>query len=302
MTTSAFELLEKIWILDESKLNQTLVEALAQGKAVIHDGVAYWAEGSGKTGVIQHLPFKEATVKSVEEAIKAAQMTTVIATAASTCIILGALIIQTKYLAAKLDKIQATVDEIAKDVHSQNIIYYMDKITDYMGGIEVARTLLADRSLAEEIREVAYPLLANVAAKRNHSLSFIDNILSLARNTKELTNRHYELIVNFAHMMMEIMPIGMHTEYLLASRVGKPRMAEQILLDGAKRYDSAMLVYKGFLNEQHKALVRGTIGDKAEIYHRIEHKAESLINSLENQLLLTLPNGRIALPKATEKI
>lgn len=104
MSTSAFELLERIWILDESKLNKTLVDALAEGKAVIHDGVAYWAEGSGKTGVIQHLPFKEATVKSVEEAIKTAQMTTVIATAASTCIILGALIIQTKYLAAKLDK------------------------------------------------------------------------------------------------------------------------------------------------------------------------------------------------------
>ena len=41
-------------------------------------------------------------------------MTTVMATAASTCIILGALIVQTKYLAAKLDKIQDTVDEISR--------------------------------------------------------------------------------------------------------------------------------------------------------------------------------------------
>ena len=289
------DLLEKIWVIDEAALSDKLREALASGKAVIHDGVAYWAEGSGKTGIIQHLPFKETAIKSAEEAIMAAQMTTVIATAASTCIILGALIIQTKYLAAKLDRIQSTVDEIARDLHAQNIVYYMDKITDYIGGIEVARTLLKDRSLVGEIREIAYPLLASAAAKRNHALSFIDNILNLARNTNELTNKHYELVINFAHMMMELMPLGIHTEYLLASRVGKPRLAEQILLDGTQRYDAAMNQYKGFLNEQHRALIRGSIGDKADIFHRIEHKAEQLIGSQESRLLLSLPLGRMAL-------
>lgn len=286
--------LMKVWVIDESKLSKALLEALSQGKAVIHDGVAYWAEGSGKTGIIQHIPFKEIMLKSAEEAIKAAQMTTVIAAAASTCIILGALIVQTKYLAAKLDKIQVTVDEIAKEVHSQNIVYYMDKITDYIGGIEVARTLLKDRSLAHEIREVAFPLLAASAAKRNHALSFIDNVLNLVRNSDDLTNKHYELIINFAHMMLEIMPLGMHTEYLLASRVGKPQLAEQILLDGAERYKNAMDVYKGFLNEQHRSLIRGSIGNKAEIFHRIETKAENLIKSDENRLLLSLPLGRVA--------
>ncbi|UQG60886.1 hypothetical protein MIH18_02730 [Marinobacter sp. M3C] len=298
MNNAAFELLEKIWVLDEFKLNKTLIDALTEGKAVIHDGVAYWAKGSGDTGVIQHLPFKEVTYKSAEEAIKAAQMTTVIAAAASTCIILGALIIQTKYLAAKLDKIQETVDEISKDVHSQNIIYYMDKISDYIGSIECARTLLRDRTLAGEIREIAYPLLAQVAAKRNHVLSFIDNILNLAGNQRDITERHYELIVNFAHMMMEIMPMGIHTEYLLTARVGKPRLAEQILLDGAHRYESAMLVYKSFMNKQHNALVRGTIGDRARVYQGIERKVEALLNSTENKLLLTLPAGRMALEAA----
>jgi hypothetical protein len=286
--------LMKVWVIDESKLSKTLSDALSQGNAVIHDGVAYWAEGSGKTGIIQHIPFKEAMLESVEEAIKAAQMTTVMAAAASTCIILGALIVQTKYLAAKLDKIQVTVDEIAKELHSQNIVYYMDKITDYIGGVEVARTLLRDRSLAHEIREIAFPLLAASAAKRNHALSFIHNVLNLVRNSDDLTNKHYELIINFAHMMLEIMPIGMHTEYLLASRIGKPLLAEQILLDGAERYQNAMNIYKGFLNEQHRSLIRGSIGNKAGVFHRIEKKAENLIKSDENRLLLSLPFGRVA--------
>ncbi|OPA85113.1 hypothetical protein BFW88_23715 [Pseudomonas fluorescens] len=295
---AAADLLQKIWVLDEAALSKKLLDALAQGKAVIHDGVAYWKAGSGETGIIQHLPFKETMIKSAEEAIKAAQMTTVMAAAASTCVILGALIIQTKYLAAKLDKIQHTVDEIAKDLHAQNIVYYMDKVTDYIGGIEVARTLLKDRSLAHEIREVAYPLLATAAAKRNHALSFIDNILNLAHNSNELTNKHYELVVNFAHMMLEIMPLGMHTEYLLAARVGKPQLAQQILEDGAERYQGAMNLYKNFLNDQHRSLIRGSIGEKAEIFHRIEHKAKQLIHSEENRLLLSLPNGRMAVLKA----
>lgn len=295
MSTSTIQLLEKIWVLDTENLSTKLVDALNEGKAVIHDGVAYWAKGSGNTGVIQHLPFKEAAFRSAEEAIKAAQMATAVATAASTCVILGALIVQTKYLASKLDRIQATVDEISRDVHSQNIVYYMDKTTDYIGGVEVARTLLIDRSIADEIREIAYPLLARVAAKRNHALSFIDNVLNLARNTNELTKRHYELILNFAHMMMEIMPAGIHTEYLLAARIGKPRLAEQILLDGEKRYNSALQLYKDFMNEQHRELVRGTIGDNSEVFHSLEFQAASLFRSEENRLLLSLPSGRAAL-------
>ncbi|PWV59788.1 hypothetical protein [Plasticicumulans acidivorans] len=285
---------EKIWVIDESLLSKTLRDALFQGKAVIHDGVSYWAKGSGKTGIIQHLPFKEATFESADDAIRFAQMTTTMATAASTCIILGALIIQTKYLAAKLDKIQIAVDEIAKELHSQNIIYYMDKMTDYIGGIEVARTLLRDRTIAHEIMEVSFPLLATVTAKRNHALSFVDNVLNLVRNHDDLTNKHYELIVNFAHMMLEIMPLGIHTEYLLTSRVGKPQLAEQILIDGAERYENAMKIYKNFLNEQHRSLIRGSIGSKAKIFHQIERKAEILIQSKENQLLLSLPSGRVA--------
>ncbi|WP_439252935.1 hypothetical protein [Pseudomonas monteilii] len=295
---AAAELLQKIWVLDEAAFSKKLIDALAAGKAVIHDGVAYYAEGSGMTGIIQHLPFKETVFTSAEEALKAAQMTTIMATAASTCVILGALIIQTKYLAAKLDKIQHTVDEIAKELHGQNIIYYMDKVTDYIGNIEVARTLLKDRNLVSEIKDIAHPLLASAAAKRNHALSFVDNILALAQNSNELTNKHYELVVNFAHMMLEIMPLGIHTEYLLAARIGKPMLAQLVLEDGADRYQGAMQQYKGFLNAQHRERVRGNIGDKGATLQRIEDKARQLIQSQENKLLLTLPNGRMAVLEA----
>ncbi|MCK9619130.1 MAG: hypothetical protein M0R47_01195 [Methylobacter sp.] len=284
----------KIWVVDEAKLYPKLIKAISEGKAVIHDGVAYWAEGSGQTGVIQHLPFKETVVQNVEEALKMAQATTVIATAVSTGIILAAIVVQTRYLAAKLDKIQETVDVIAKDIHAQNIIFYMDKIAEYVGNVEVARSLLKDRSLAEEIHELAYPLLTTLASKRNQVMSFVDNILSLAKTSPDVSPRHYELIVNFAQMMLDIMPVGIHIEYLLTSRIGKPRLAEHLLLDGAEQFNGALGVYKNFMNELHRDLVKGQIGNRKSVYQAIESRAMQLIKSEENKILLSLPTGRVA--------
>jgi len=285
---------DKIWVVDETKLYPKLIQAMSEGKAVIHDGVAYWAEGSGSTGVIQHLPFKETAMQSVEEALKMAQATTVMAAAVSTGIILAAIVVQTRYLAGKLDKIQETVDVIAKDVHAQNIVFYMDKITEYVGHVEAARTLLKDRSLADEVRELAIPLLMTLAGKRNQVLSFVDNILGLAKSSKDVTPRHFELIANFAQMMLDLMPFGIHVEYLLTSRIGKLRLAEQVLLDGAERFNAALGVYRGFMNDLHRDFVRGQIGERASVYQSIEARAMQLIKSEESKILLSLPTGRIA--------
>lgn len=285
---------EKIWIVDEAKLYPTLTQAISDGKAVIHDGVAYWAEGSGKTGVIQHLPFKETAFQNVEEALKIAQTTATIATAVSTGIILAAIVVQTKYLAIKLNKIQETVDVISQDVHAQSIVFYMDKITEYVGHIEAARTLLKDRSLADEIRELAIPLLTTLAGKRNQVLSFLDNILGLAKSSKDVTPKHFELITNFAQMMLELMPFGIHVEYLLSSRIGKLRLAEQILIDGSERFHVALEVFRSFMNELHRELVRGRIGERVGTYQSIEGRATQLFHSEQNKFLLSLPTGRVA--------
>lgn len=284
----------KIWVVDEAKLYETLVQAMSDGKAVIHDGVAYWAEGSGSTGIIQHLPFKETAVRSVEEALKLAQATTVIAAGISTAIILAAIVVQTKYLAAKLDKIQGAVDAIAQDVHAQNIVFYMDKVTEYMGQVEVARTLLKDRSLAEEIREMAIPLLMSLAGNRNRVLSFLENILGLAKASKQVTPKHFELIANFSHMMLELMPMGIHVEYLLSSRIGKLRYAEEILIDGSERYTATLDAFRSFMNDLHRDVVRGGAGERLKAYKAIEARAKQLLDSEHNQLLLSLPTGRIA--------
>ncbi|MED5595386.1 hypothetical protein [Janthinobacterium sp. P210006] len=285
---------ETIWIVDQAKLKPVLIQALAEGKATIHDGVAYWAEGSGGSGIIQHLPFKESAAMSVEEALKMAQATTVAAAAVSTGIILAAIVVQTKYLAKKLDKIQATVDVIAQDVHSQHIVFYMDKISEYVGQVEAARTLLQDRSLAEEVRELAIPLLTRMAGKRNEVLSFIDNILALANTSKDVTPKHFALITNFAQLMLDIMPAGIHIEYLLCARIGKLRLAEHLLLDGAGRYNDGLQIFRSFMNDLHREVIRGGAGERSDVYRSVEANAMQLFKSEHGKMLLSLPAGRAA--------
>lgn len=291
------EVVDKVLVPDVTRFNEKLKVAMQQGMVVFRDGVAYWAEGSGQQGrILQHLPLKEISLNSLEEAIKAAQMTTVLTSAVSTSILLGALVVQTQYLSAKLDAIQRTVDHLAQELHSQNVLYYMDKVTEYLGGVEVARNLLRDRSLAMEIREVAYPLMSQLAAKRNHVLLFTDNIQALASDSKTLTPEHYRLVLQFMQLMLDVIPGAIHTEHLLACRVDKPRLGEQLLLDGAERYERALVGYKRMLNLEFTRLTRGELSDdrKAAVLRDIEQQAAELFQSAQHRQLLELPGGRVA--------
>lgn len=183
MNTQAL-ILNKIWVVDFNNVKPEVINGLNNGTANLYDGVVYWAKKSGNNGIIQHLPFKEFAidktndVMSLTKSIQALQATTTAAISLSTCVILGALVIQTQYLATKIDKLQEAIDTVSVDVHSQNIIYYMDKISSC--AIESARVLLLDRSIKEEIKDIAVSLLANIGCKRNELFSFLDNILSIA--------------------------------------------------------------------------------------------------------------------------
>jgi hypothetical protein len=289
--------LGRIYVIDENRLTTDFIKAYTENKLTIHDGVAYWAEGSGKRGIMQHLPFKELPVQNMSEALQAAQSATILVGAASTMIILAAIAVQTKYLANKMDKIQKTVDLISQDVHTQNILFYMDKITDYSGTVEVARTLLKDKNLKNEIYDFAIPVLVSLAGKRNQMLSFTDNILLMSRR-ENISARHFELVMNFSQMVLDILPMNIHLEYLLCARISKLRMAEHILLDGADKYNLALHCYKRHLNELHRDLIRGSIKDKAIAYHAVENSAVQLFNCRENEILLSLPTGRAALLEA----
>ncbi|BCG04678.1 hypothetical protein PPGU19_092460 (plasmid) [Paraburkholderia sp. PGU19] len=286
---------EKVWVVDEAKLSEKLVKALEQGKAVIHDGVAYWAEGSGNSGIIQHLPFKETSIKGVEEAIKLAQATTVIVSAVSTGLILGAIVVQTRYLAAKLDAIQRDVKKINRELEAQNVVTYMQVIAEYFGQVGYAQTLLSDRTLADEIREAAIQLSTMLGATRNKLLVLIRDILDFAATSNTVSPEHFKLIVNFVGASLHAMPSGVYLEYLLNARAGKLRLAEKVLTDGSDQFKAAREQYRSFMNGLHKSMVQGKIGSRAGAYAELAPQAKMLLENDEGAMLLTLPTARVAI-------
>ena len=315
MIDSLSGLINKEWVLNESSLTTTLIEALQKGHAVIYDGVAYWAEGSGKTGIIQHLKFTERSVdnakqimeqlqsvasatQNVAQAVQSMQNVLMATQVLSSVVVVGAIVVQTQYLGRKLDAIQDTVDEIAQTQHEQNLVFYMDKIGDYMGYVEYARSLLEDRAMATEIREVATPLLAHLGSKRNHIASLVDNIAGYVKNSagERSESKHFKLMLDFIHMLVDILPGALHAEHLLAARIGKPALAQSILWSGAQKYEQVLGSYRGLMNQLNREMVAGALGQQGErVFMEYKPKLLELLQSPVNQMLLFRQQAKIAL-------
>lgn len=315
MIDSLSGLINKEWVLNESSLTTTLIEALQKGHAVIYDGVAYWAEGSGKTGIIQHLKFTERSVdnakqimeqlqsvasatQNVAQAVQSMQNVLMATQVLSSVVVVGAIVVQTRYLGRKLDAIQDTVNEIAQTQHEQNLVFYMDKIGDYMGYVEYARSLLEDRAMATEIREVATPLLAHLGSKRNHIASLVDNIAGYVKNSagERSESKHFKLMLDFIHMLVDILPGALHAEHLLAARIGKPALAQSILWSGAQKYEQVLGSYRGLMNQLNREMVAGALGQQGErVFMEYKPKLLELMQSPVNQMLLFRQQAKIAL-------
>ena len=102
------------------------------------------------------MPLKEVVIdgskgiKSVLDQLQVAQNVQLTATALSTGLILGAIVLQTMYLAKKIDKLQQQIDLVSQDVQSQNVLYFMGQLSEYFGLVESVRVLLLDKDLIEE--------------------------------------------------------------------------------------------------------------------------------------------------------
>lgn len=282
-----------VYIPDLERLTPEARKALEEGVARLNDGVVYWVKGSGNKGILQHLPFKHLgdfqavpseELLKIASKIEAAQSVVLAATAASTTVILAAIVIQTRYLAGKLDKIQQAVEEMSQDIHTQSILFYMDKVTQYFGSVEAARVLLTDRDLVDEISDVAPSMLGGMMTLRGQLVSLVDNILGLAQHSN-MTERHFKLVVNFAKMILDLLPKGVLIESSLAARLGKSALSDLLLESGRRQYENGLGVYRNFLNDLYREIVSGRTA-MGTILREHKEEAKALIESQENRLLL----------------
>jgi hypothetical protein len=286
---------ETIFTIDWTSVSPQVKEGLLNGtmRYSTSNGNVFWAAGSGKTGMVTNLPLIPSHAVGSEQLLQMAsamQSTVVVAAAVSTAVIVGAIVIQTAYLAAKIDKLQHSVDALSKAVHLQSVISYMNKVTDYFGAVEAARQLMLDPSIADEVAFVAPTVLADLAIRRNGLCSLVERLLALAEDdiskssSEAMPVTQYQMILSFAIETLSILPAGHYVERELYAFVGKYQLSEHIGRESAIRYRLALQALKAWSNQQLKHVAHGK--SHAQCIMEVDADLKALFSNEANEMLL----------------
>ena len=172
----------------------------------------------------------------------------------STGVIVAAIVIQTIYLGRKLDRLQETMDIVSKDVHSQNVLMFMHKLSDYMGTVESARELLINSAVIDQTKDIAHIHLAELARQRNSLMSLLDNLIRYIPNA---TERHQDLILDFTNSVIELLPSTIRLEAELYDQLGKFDMANHVVKTAGGKYWQLVDFYRSWCNEQAQGVIKG---------------------------------------------
>lgn len=232
---------------------------------------------------LKEVAFDPEKLNEISKLIQASHATQMAAIGLSTTIIVGAIVVQTMYLARKIDKLQETMDLISSDISAQNILFYMEKLSKYFGAIESTRVLLLDKSLVSETQDIAANLISQLSIERNEVLSLIDNLISFA---DQLTDRHLEQMLDFITMVLDIMPKAIYLESQLCDRYGKFKLSEHLMRENTKRYNHTLQQYRNWCNSKAKATIRGDANPIALTFHDKKNDLKALFDSSNNNALL----------------
>jgi len=280
--------MDKVFIFDLPRIKPDVLEGIQNGTITIRDGVAYWNKLTKQPGIAQHLPLKEVMfdpnqVTELQSLMKAAHASQMAAIGISTGIIVGALVVQTAYLSKKLDKLQQTVDLISQDINSQNVIFFIEKMSEYFGIVESTRVLLLDKALVEETADIANSFIVNLSIKRNELMSLVDNLVSFA---DEVTDRHLNQMLDFITLMLDLIPKAIFIESQLCDRYGKFKLAEHLMVENAHRYRQSLSHYRAWCNQKAKKAISGESDLEAMAFNEKQEDLKLLFNSEINQSLL----------------
>ena len=290
-------MLDKVFSFDIENFSKKLLEAIANDQVIFRDGVAYWKKGLENVGIIQHIPLKEVSSVSIESFIQGLgslqstlQTTIVAAQAISTATLMVAMVVQTQILSKKIEAVQQCVLKVSQDIKEQNILFYTDKTSEYLALLQTFKLLLDNRTPLTDVNALANNTLSSSIQLKNHLISFIGNLLSLVQSQKISSQQHIELILQFVQQMMEILPVGMHLEFILSHRLHQNEFSQVLIEDSHRQYSGLMNQYRNYLNEINNGLKEFRIKqEQVPFFEKIRLPAKYLIQSPIHIELLEKP-------------
>lgn len=280
-------MLDKVFSYDVEKFSKELLDAIANNQVIFRDGVAYWKRGLENVGIIQHIPLKEVSTVGIETFVQGLsslqstlQTTIVAAQAISTATLMVAMVIQTQILSKKIEAVQQCVLKVSQDIKEQNILFYTDKTSEYLALLQSFKLLLDNRTPLTVVNQLANNTLSSSIQLKNHLISFIGNLLSLVQSKKISSQQHIELIMQFVQQMMEVLPIGMHLEFVLSHRLHQNEFSQVLIEDSNHQYSGLMNQYRNYLNELSNGLKEFRIKqEQVPFFEKIRLPAKTLIQS-----------------------
>ncbi|TWU69651.1 hypothetical protein AYI74_04310 [Shewanella algae] len=297
--------IKTIMVPDWDKIDPEIIELIKSGHMRLREGVIYWNKGKklveGAGSIVKHLPFKEMTV-DLSDGVNVAQLAKATATVQnsvylaaglSTGVIVGAIVIQTVYLSKKLEKIQASIDTIAVEIQTQNQLFYLEKLSSYIGSVMAAHELVSICQDNEALPEIAAPLLASLAQQRNELCTFLMKLIGWieqghGRSGKShITQEHAALVVDFITHVLDMMPKAIYVESALYTNLGHYHHADTLVENAAAKYHAVLHAYRQWARDSYDKLLSGESStDSSRLLTNKFEDIKNLLNSLENKMLL----------------
>lgn len=276
-------MIEKVIVLDIDNLSPVIKERLENGIYKVFNGVV---RDSNNGNIIKHIPQKilELTPKDLQDLpslIKNAQVTSLAATALSTTIILGAVVVATTIIVNKLNEIQNSIDGIKKELQDQNLFQYFLQLKDYVAVSESLREILSSPECIEENMDLISLKLNEISIKRNGLMLTMNERL---KNIDHVSAEHKEVIVNFLDQSVALLPKIAYIESEGARCIGKFKLSEKVSTEFSNKYQHIEFRYKRFLNNEIDRSIKGESVLASHVIENIRKSAE--IEFKMNQHLL----------------
>lgn len=227
------------------------------------NGVVYWAKNSGKTGIVQHLhliPLDPSDFVSAEQllqlgqTVKGAKAATLMATAASTVIIVAVVAVATIYLGRKIEKVGNAVAKVQGTLEQQDLREYLTKVTKYTAVVQAAAELL--HGLQSEVADLVYTRIDRLAESRIEVLGFVGRLQQLISSPKT-TEAQYAAAIDFIIQVLDLVPIALSVERGLCLLAGKPGVAQAVRERVGKAFFSEKARFQAWSEEQFRQLALG---------------------------------------------
>lgn len=280
----------QVFTYDFDKVPQDIIEGIIKGGYKIYDGVV--RDSGNKYQIIKHLPLKPLNDIPSEVYSLAGMSTKLVAANAAivgvaTVAVMGAIIVATKYLANKIDKLQLKIDEIQKELKDQNLLFYLKIINDYYGVVLSAREILYIRKISKQnYNTLILQKLSELSTERNKLVSIVDNILNLIG---DFSVEHQSICIDFVNNSLDLLPKGVFIESQLAYASELFEYGDQIREFNLRKYEHLIEQYKQWGNQNYQKIVTGKIDNSVKVFDYNVEELKQFFGSTENQKLLSLP-------------